>query len=62
MYETFINQLRIYDNVIRVLLKGNIPISLLPPTKLKEILDEVRKTIQITNPDYYHYQMFTFIL
>ena len=29
-----------------------MPISLLPPMKLKEILNEVKKTIQITNPDY----------
>ena len=37
---------------IRILLKGYLPISLLPPSTLQEILGEVKKAIQITNPDY----------
>ena len=41
-----------YAKVIRVLLKGYLPISLLPPSKLHEMLGEVKKAIQITNPDY----------
>ena len=41
-----------YANVIRVLLKGYLPIYLLPPMKLQEILDKVKKAIQISNPDY----------
>ena len=41
-----------YASVIRVLLKGYLPIYLLPPMKLKETLNEVKKNIQITNPDY----------
>ena len=45
-------QLNMYTNVIRVLLKGYLPISLLPPIKLWEILNQVKKAIQITNPDY----------
>ena len=52
MYEKFISQLQMYANVIRVLLKGYLPISLLPPTKLQEIIKEVKKAIQISNPDY----------
>ena len=40
-------------NAIRVLSKDYLPISLLPPKKLQEILHEVKKAIQITNPDYY---------
>ena len=52
MYERFINQLGIYAKVIRVLLKGYLPISLLPPSKLHESLGEVKKVIQVTNPDY----------
>ena len=40
-----------FANVIRVLSKGHLPISLLPPVKLQDI-NEVKKTIQITNPDY----------
>ena len=52
MYEKFISQLQMYANVIRVLSKGYLPISLLPPIKLQEILDKGRKAIQISNPDY----------
>ena len=52
MYERFINQLQMYANAIRVLFKGYLPISLLPPSKLPEILGEVKKAIHITNPDY----------
>ena len=51
MYEEFINQLCIYAKVIRILLRGYLPISLLPPLKLQEIL-EVKKAIQTTIPDY----------
>ena len=39
-------------SALRALSRGYLPISLLPPVKLHEILNEVRKTIQITNPDY----------
>ena len=53
MYEQFISQLWIYANAIRVLLKGYLPISLLPPTKLQEMLKEVKKAIQISNLDYH---------
>ena len=41
-----------YVNEIRILLKSYLPISPMPPTKLKEILDEVRNAIQITTLDY----------
>ena len=40
-----------YTKAIRVLLKGYLPISLLPPSKLQEILGKVTKTIQIRNPN-----------
>ena len=52
VYEKFINQLKMYTNTIRVLSMGYLPISLLPQLKLKEILNEVKKTIEITNLDY----------
>ena len=52
MYEGFISQLQMYANGVRVLSKCYLPIFLLPPTKLQEILDEVKKAIQISNPDY----------
>ena len=42
MYERFIEELKSYSKVIRVLSKGYLPISLLPPSKLQKILDEVR--------------------
>ena len=52
MYERCISQLQMYAKVIRVLLKGCLPISLFPTSKLQEILGEVKKAIQITNSDY----------
>ena len=52
MYEMFISQLKMHANVIRILSKGYLPISLLPPMKLQKILNEVKKAIQISNPDY----------
>ena len=52
MYEKFITQLCIYAKVIRILLQGYLPISLIPPSKLQEILNTVKKTIQTTNPYY----------
>ena len=39
-------------STIRVLSKGYLPISLLPPSKLQEILTKVKKITQITDPDY----------
>ena len=53
MYERFIKQLQMYGKTIRVTLKGYLPICLLPPSKLHESLGEVKKAIQITNPDYH---------
>ena len=52
MYENFITQLKMYANAIRELSKGYLPIFLLPPMKLQEVLNEVKKAIQITNQDY----------
>ena len=52
MYKRFINQLKMYANVIRILSKGYLPTSLLPPSKLNEILQEVEVALQTTNRDY----------
>ena len=52
MYERFIEELRIYSKVIRILSKGYLPISLLPPSKLERILSDVRAAIAKTNKDY----------
>ena len=41
-----------YAKAIRVLSEGYLPISLLPLSKLQEILGKVKKAIQISNPDY----------
>ena len=49
MYERFIEELKLYSKVIRVLSKGYLPISLLPPSKLEKILKEVRITIAKSN-------------
>ena len=45
MYERFIEELKLYSKAIRVLSKGYLPISLLPPSKLEKILREVRIAI-----------------
>ena len=52
MYERFVNQLRMYSQVIRVLSKGYLPISLLPPSKLNAILQEVKEALEVNNKDY----------
>ena len=52
MYEEFIRQLQIYAKMITILSKGYLPISLIPPLKLQEILHTVKNVIWTTNPDY----------
>ena len=52
LYRELITQLHIYASAIRVLAKGYLPNTLITPVKLKEILNEVRKTLRTTNPDY----------
>ena len=52
LYRELITQLCIYASSIRILAKGYLPNTLITPVKLKEILNEVRKTLQATNPDY----------
>ena len=38
-------KLKMYSKVIRILSKGYLPITLLPPSKLEGILDEVRTAL-----------------
>ena len=45
MYEECISQLYMYEKAIRILSKDYLPISLLPPSKLQEILGKVKKAI-----------------
>ena len=52
LYRELITQMCTYVLAIRVLAKGYLPNTLLKPAKLQEILTEVKKTLQITNPDY----------
>ena len=52
LYRELITQFCIYASAIRILAKGYLPNTLITPVKLKEILNEVRKTLCVTNPDY----------
>ena len=52
MYERFVNQLKEYSCAIRILSKGYLPISLLLPSKLAKILQEVKQVLLKTNKNY----------
>ena len=52
MYERFVNQLKEYLHAIRVLSKGYLPLSLLLPSKLPKILQEVKQVLLKTNKNY----------
>ena len=52
LYRELITQLHIYASAIRILAKGYLPNALITPIKLREILHEVRKSLQATNPHY----------
>ena len=52
MYERFVNQLKEYSHAIRILSKGYLSISLLPPSKLAKILQEVKQVVLKTNKNY----------
>ena len=52
MYEKFIAELRSYTKTIRILSKGYLPITLIPPSKLETILKQVQIAIAKTNQDY----------
>ena len=52
IYNEFISQLHIYAEAIRILAKGYLPILLIMPLKLKEILTSVKETLTKTNPDF----------
>ena len=45
MYKRFVNQLKEYSWAVRILSKGYLPISLLPPSKLAKILQEVKQVL-----------------
>ena len=52
MYERFIVELKSYSKTIRSLSKGYLPISLIPPSKLETILEQVKLALTKTNKDY----------
>ena len=52
LYSELITQLHVYTSAIRILAKGYLSISLVTPSKLREILNDVKTAIQKTNPDY----------
>ena len=52
LYRELITQVCIYATSIRTLVKGNLPISLVTPSKLREILNDVKNAMQKSNPDY----------
>ena len=52
LYEELITQLHIYATAIRLLANGYLPILLITPLKLKDILNEVKVAMRKTNPDY----------
>ena len=52
LYKELETQLKSYISAIRILVKGYLPTTLITPSKLQEILKEVTKSLQQTNPDY----------
>ena len=52
MYERFIVELKSYLKAIRILSKGYLPISLMPPSKLEAILKQVKLILAKTNKVY----------
>ena len=52
LYKELITQLKAYILAIRILSKGYLPTTLIPPNELQDILTEVEKSLHQTNPDY----------
>ena len=52
LYRELITQLCTYISAIRILAKGYLPNTLIKPRKLQEILSKVKRSLQLTNPDY----------
>ena len=51
IYDKLILQLHIYAKTVRILAKGYLPISLIMPLKLQEILDSVKETLIKSLPE-----------
>ena len=52
MYNKFIDELKSYSKAIRILSKGYLPITLITPSKLGAILQQVQLAITKSNQDY----------
>ena len=52
IYNEFISQLHLYAKAVRILAKVYLPILLITPLKLQEILNSVNETLTKTNPHY----------
>ena len=52
LYKELLTQMHLYATSIRILAKRYLPISLITPSKLKEILSKVKIAIRNTNLDY----------
>ena len=52
IYNKFISQLYIYTKAVRNLAKGYLPVLLITPLKLQEMLNSVKETLTKTNTDY----------
>ena len=52
LYKELVTQLKSYISAIRILAKSYLPTTLITSSKLQEILKEVTKSLQQTNPDY----------
>ena len=51
-YNEFISQLQIYAKALIILAKGYLPILLVTPLKLQQIISSVKELLIKTNPDY----------
>ena len=52
VYNEFTTQLHIYTKAVRIIAKGYLPISLITPYRLQEIINLVKETLIKSNPDY----------
>ena len=52
IYNEFSSKLHKYAKAIRILTNGYLPVLLITPLKMKEILALVKETLIKTNPDY----------
>ena len=52
LYRELITQLKSYMSTIRILAKGYLLSTLIPPSRLQYIFAKVKRSLQQTNPDY----------